>query len=115
MVLPFDAYYGIRVYAEEHLPRLGIEVRLVDQTDLAGVDRALAEEPGAEGVDRPDERALDPTQCGVQPPGGQPGVAGADGQRRIAGPALRGRGSAAAGLRLALVPGLGRIALKLEW
>jgi cystathionine gamma-synthase len=41
VVMPFDAYYGIRVYAEQHLTRLGIEVRLVDQTDLAAVDRAL--------------------------------------------------------------------------
>jgi cystathionine gamma-synthase len=42
VVMPTDAYYGIRVYAEQQLPRLGIEVRLADPTDLAGLDRALA-------------------------------------------------------------------------
>src|SRR5688572_19869002 len=34
VVMPPDAYYGIRVYAEQHLTRRGAEVRLVDPRDL---------------------------------------------------------------------------------
>ncbi|HEU5430060.1 MAG TPA: aminotransferase class I/II-fold pyridoxal phosphate-dependent enzyme [Thermomicrobiales bacterium] len=41
VVLPPDAYYGIRVYAEQQLPRLGIAVRLVDPADLGALARAL--------------------------------------------------------------------------
>jgi cystathionine gamma-synthase len=41
LVMPPDAYYGIRVYAEQHMPRLGIEVRLVDPADLGALERAL--------------------------------------------------------------------------
>jgi cystathionine gamma-synthase len=41
LVMPVDAYYGIRVRAQEVLPQRGVEVRLVDPTDLAAVDRAL--------------------------------------------------------------------------
>jgi cystathionine gamma-synthase len=41
LVMPFDCYFGIRVYAETYLPERHVEVRLVDQTDLAAVERAL--------------------------------------------------------------------------
>jgi cystathionine gamma-synthase len=41
LVMPFDCYFGIRVYAETYLPERDVEVRLVDQTDLAAVERAL--------------------------------------------------------------------------
>jgi cystathionine gamma-synthase len=41
LVMPWDAYYGIRVRAAKELPKLGVEVRLVDQTDLGAVERAL--------------------------------------------------------------------------
>ncbi len=41
VVMPHDAYYGIRVRASRELARLGIEVRLVDQTDLRAVEYAL--------------------------------------------------------------------------
>ncbi|MFN8591155.1 MAG: PLP-dependent aspartate aminotransferase family protein [Thermomicrobiales bacterium] len=41
IVMPPDAYYGIRVYAQQRLPALGVEVRLVDPADLAELDRAL--------------------------------------------------------------------------
>lgn len=41
VVMPYDAYYGIRVRAERELPMLGVEVRLVDQTDLAALEQAL--------------------------------------------------------------------------
>lgn len=42
IVMPQDAYYGIRVRAAESLPQRGVEVRLVDQTDLGAVERALS-------------------------------------------------------------------------
>lgn len=41
VVMPEDAYYGIRVRAERELSARGIEVRLVDQTDLGAVEAAL--------------------------------------------------------------------------
>ncbi len=42
LVMPSDVYYGFRVYAEQTLVPRGIEVRFVDHTDLAALDRALA-------------------------------------------------------------------------
>lgn len=42
VVLPDDGYFGIRVHAQERLPRLGIEVRVVNQRDLAALERALS-------------------------------------------------------------------------
>ncbi len=42
VVLPYDAYYGIRARASELLPLRDIEVRLVDQTNLDDVREALA-------------------------------------------------------------------------
>jgi cystathionine gamma-synthase len=42
LVLPPDTYYGIRVFAEQHLPPRGIDVRIVDPTDLAALEQALA-------------------------------------------------------------------------
>ena len=41
VVLPYDAYYGIRARASELLPLRDIEVRLVDQSNLADVREAL--------------------------------------------------------------------------
>lgn len=41
LVMPHDAYYGIRVRAQEELPHRGIDVRLVDQNDLGALDQAL--------------------------------------------------------------------------
>ena len=41
LVMPQDAYFGLRVYAEQHLPRLGVEVRIVDFADHEALDRAL--------------------------------------------------------------------------
>ena len=41
LVMPQDCYFGIRVYAETEVAPKGVEVRLVDQTDLAAVERAL--------------------------------------------------------------------------
>jgi cystathionine gamma-synthase len=41
VVMPEDAYYGIRVRAQRELPLRGVEVRLVDQTDLGAVEQAL--------------------------------------------------------------------------
>ncbi|HET7094727.1 MAG TPA: PLP-dependent transferase, partial [Thermomicrobiales bacterium] len=41
LVMTPDAYYGIRVYAEQQMPRLGIEVRLADPADLGALERAL--------------------------------------------------------------------------
>jgi cystathionine gamma-synthase len=41
VVLPYDAYYGIRARASELLPLRGIEVRLVDQSNLDDVREAL--------------------------------------------------------------------------
>jgi cystathionine gamma-synthase len=41
VVLPYDAYYGIRARASEMLPQRGIEVRFVDQTNLDDVREAL--------------------------------------------------------------------------
>ncbi len=41
VVLPNDAYYGIRARASELLPQRGIEVRFVDQTNLSDVREAL--------------------------------------------------------------------------
>jgi cystathionine gamma-synthase len=41
VVLPYDAYYGIRARASELLPQRGIEVRLVDQANLDDVREAL--------------------------------------------------------------------------
>jgi cystathionine gamma-synthase len=41
VVMPFDAYYGIRARAVEGLPQRGVEVRLVDQTNLDAVESAL--------------------------------------------------------------------------
>ncbi len=44
IVIPVDTYYGTRVRAQEILPQRGVEVRLVDLSDLDALDRAL---PGA--------------------------------------------------------------------
>ncbi len=44
MVIPNDVYYGFRVYAQEVLGQRGIEIRVVDMTDLDAVDASL---PGA--------------------------------------------------------------------
>ena len=41
VVLPYDAYYGIRVRAERDLPPRGVDVRFVDQSDLGEVEKAL--------------------------------------------------------------------------
>ncbi len=41
VVMPEDAYYGIRVRAQEVLPQRGVDVRLVDPNDLDALDRAL--------------------------------------------------------------------------
>jgi cystathionine gamma-synthase len=41
LVMPDDAYYGIRVFAEQTLCGRGIEVRLVTSQDLDAVDHAL--------------------------------------------------------------------------
>ncbi len=41
VVMPPDTYYGIRRFAEQQLPRYGIELRLADPTDLGGIARAL--------------------------------------------------------------------------
>lgn len=41
VVLPYDAYYGIRARASELLPMRGIEVRFVDQSNLDDVREAL--------------------------------------------------------------------------
>lgn len=41
LVMPDDAYYGIRVFAEQTLCGRGIDVRLVTMQDLETVDRAL--------------------------------------------------------------------------
>ncbi|MGH2559185.1 MAG: trans-sulfuration enzyme family protein [Thermomicrobiales bacterium] len=41
LVMPEDAYYGVRVYAQDYLTRHGVEVRLVDLQDLDALDRAL--------------------------------------------------------------------------
>lgn len=41
LVMPRDAYYGIRVRAQEIFPPRGIEVRLIDQNDLGALDQAL--------------------------------------------------------------------------
>lgn len=41
LVMPQDAYYGIRVRAQEVFPERGIEVRLIDQNDLGALDQAL--------------------------------------------------------------------------
>jgi cystathionine gamma-synthase len=41
IVMPYDCYFGIRVYAEANLPERGVEVRVVDQTDLRQVEEAL--------------------------------------------------------------------------
>lgn len=42
VVLPYDAYYGIRARASELLPLRDVEVRFVDQTNLDDVREALA-------------------------------------------------------------------------
>ncbi len=44
LILPTDVYYGFRVYAQNVLAERGIEIRLVDMTDLTALDAAL---PGA--------------------------------------------------------------------
>src|SRR4051794_18842105 len=44
LVIPSDVYYGFRVYAQDVLASRGVEVRLVDMTDLDALDRTL---PGA--------------------------------------------------------------------
>ena len=41
VVMPDDAYYTIRAHSAERLPPLGVELRLVDQTDLGAVEQAL--------------------------------------------------------------------------
>jgi cystathionine gamma-synthase len=41
LVMAHDCYFGIRVYAETYLPERNVEVRLVDQTDLDAVAKAL--------------------------------------------------------------------------
>lgn len=41
VVLPYDAYYGIRARASELLPMRNVEVRYVDQTNLDDVREAL--------------------------------------------------------------------------
>lgn len=41
VVLPDDGYFGIRVHAQQRLPALGIEVRVVSQRDLAALSQAL--------------------------------------------------------------------------
>jgi cystathionine gamma-synthase len=41
LVMPDDAYFGLRVHALDHYPNLGIEVRIVDQGDLGALDQAL--------------------------------------------------------------------------
>ncbi|MFL5759458.1 MAG: trans-sulfuration enzyme family protein [Thermomicrobiales bacterium] len=41
LVMPYDAYYGIRVYAEQTLGSRGIDVRLVNTQDLDAMDEAL--------------------------------------------------------------------------
>lgn len=41
LVIPSDIYYGFRVYAQDVLAPRGIEVRLVDMTDLDALDAAL--------------------------------------------------------------------------
>jgi cystathionine gamma-synthase len=41
IVLPDDAYFGIRVHALEVYPKQGIEVRVIDQGDLGALDQAL--------------------------------------------------------------------------
>ncbi len=41
IVMPRDAYYGIKVRAQRDLPLRNVEVRLVDQTDLGELERAL--------------------------------------------------------------------------
>jgi cystathionine gamma-synthase len=42
VVMPPDAYYGIRVFAQNRLPRLGVELRIADPADLGAVEHALA-------------------------------------------------------------------------
>jgi cystathionine gamma-synthase len=44
LLIPSDVYYGFRVYALQVLAPRGVEVRLVDMTDLGAVEAAL---PGA--------------------------------------------------------------------
>lgn len=41
LVMPEDCYFGIRVFAETEIVPTGVELRLVDQTDLAAVERVL--------------------------------------------------------------------------
>ncbi|MEA2532022.1 MAG: cystathionine gamma-synthase [Thermomicrobiales bacterium] len=41
VVMPEDAYYGIKVRAQEVLPQRGVEVRWVDPNDLDALDQAL--------------------------------------------------------------------------
>src|SRR4051812_21681504 len=41
LVMPHDAYYGIRVFAEQTLAGRGIETRVVNMQDLDAVDKAL--------------------------------------------------------------------------
>ena len=41
LVMAHDCYFGIRVYAETMLPERNVEVRLVDQSDLDAVAKAL--------------------------------------------------------------------------
>lgn len=41
LVMPRDAYYGIRNRAQRELTWRGVDVRLVDQTDLGAVEQAL--------------------------------------------------------------------------
>lgn len=44
LLIPGDVYYGFRVYAQQVLAPRGIEIRLIDMTDLSAVEAAL---PGA--------------------------------------------------------------------
>jgi len=58
VLLPTDCYTGLRVLAEEFLPRSGIQARRVDMADLAAVAAALAAGAGAIWLETPSNPQL---------------------------------------------------------
>jgi len=58
LLIPSDCYTGLRVLADEFLPRSGIRARRVDMSDLAAVDAAFADGARAIWLETPSNPQL---------------------------------------------------------
>jgi cystathionine gamma-synthase len=58
LLMPSDCYTGLRVLADEFLPRSGIRTQRVDTSDLAGIDKAFADGARAIWLETPSNPQL---------------------------------------------------------